>query len=272
MAEPFVSILILVYNNIDGLERTVNSVLAQTYSSAEIILSDDGSTNYDTSRLTQYADRLRERFPKVILNCNPVNVGTVKHLNRVIAMAEGKYLFNCSSGDQFYDSHTVENLTLQMEAAGASWITGQRMDVYPGGRKKRRPGFLTGFAIKYLPGALLNYMVKKRNVLSGSCTFPSKALFEAYGPYDEAYHLVEDYPYYVMLLQERQMPLWYAKPVIVHEIGGVSTGRVHPSIYKDIEKMREKLLQNPKGLWPGTIAFLRQCVSATQTENEVENK
>ena len=78
-------------------------------------------------------------------------------------------------------------------------------------------------------------MICKKNVLSGCCTFGAKELFETYGYYDEAYHLVEDYPYYVMLLRKK-VPFGRANyPAIVHGIGGVSTGKVHPSIYKFLE-------------------------------------
>ena len=49
------------------------------------------------------------------------------------------------------------------------------------------------------------------------------------------------------------------KPITIHEIGGVSTGKVHPSIYKDIDLMREELYQHKEDYDRKTRAFLETC-------------
>ena len=60
--------------------------MCQDYTNAEIILSDDGSTKYDTSELNKYAEELKKVFADVRININEQNVGTVKHLNKIISM------------------------------------------------------------------------------------------------------------------------------------------------------------------------------------------
>ncbi|MDE6713505.1 MAG: glycosyltransferase [Lachnospiraceae bacterium] len=238
--KPTVTIYILVYNNADELPATIESVMKQTYTDAEVILSDDGSQNYNVSILEQYAATLRKKYGQVRININEKNVGTVKHLNRVLKMAEGKYLLSCSSGDIFAKEDTVEKIVKVFEQKGTLLLTTRRMDVMPE-KKKMRPSVLTGILLMYAPGILLDYMIRKKNVLSGCCTFYQKKLFESYGYFDERYHLVEDYPYYVMLLQKKVKFGWSSMVSIHHRMGGVSTGRVHPSIYKDIELMRSLL-------------------------------
>ncbi|MGN0347071.1 MAG: glycosyltransferase [Lachnospiraceae bacterium] len=241
---PFVTIFVLVYNNADGLCSTIQSVLHQTYENAEVIISDDGSSNYDTGILENYARKLRTKYKKVRVNVNEKNVGTVKHLNRVIAMAEGELLFNCCSGDTFYEETTISQLVEQFANPECKIITARRMDEYADGHTKIRPVPVLGRMLQHCPHLLINYMIQKKNLLSGSCTFARKSLYEEYGVYDEEYHLVEDYPYYLMLLLEGVDFGWYGKPAIRHTIGGVSTGKVHPSIYSDITRMREKLYQS----------------------------
>lgn len=256
--KTFVTIFILVYNNADGLDKTVQSVIDQTYENVEVILSDDGSKNYDISILERYAEKIRTRYDKVYVNVNEQNLGTVKHLNRVIKMAKGKYLFNCCSGDSFCNKDTVAKLVDEFEKSGSLILATRRKDLYDNGKTKLRPAWFYGFALQHCPMQLLDYMVCKKNVISGSCTFCSKELFETYGYYDEDYHLVEDYPYYVMLLQKKVKFGWTSMPSICHEIGGVSTGKVHPSIYKDIELMREKMYMQ-KELYSKKIqVFLEQ--------------
>lgn len=232
------TIFILVYNNSDELGATVESVMEQKNIDAEIILSDDGSSNYDTALLEDYAIRLRERYDTVRVNVNEQNVGTVKHLNRIIQMADGEYLISCSSGDRFRDENTVADIILDFEKQKTLILSTRRMDVSVGGEKKSiRPATLVGILLKFAPQWILHYMLHKKNVLSGCCTFYKKELFEKYGYFDERYHLVEDYPYYVKLLQKK-VPFGVSNRVtVLHRMGGVSTGKVHPSIYKDIELM-----------------------------------
>ncbi len=241
--KPTVTIYILVYNNAGELPATIESVMKQTYTDAEVILSDDGSQNYDVSILERYAAELRKKYGQVRINLNEKNVGTVKHLNRVLKMAEGRYLISCSSGDIFAKEDTIEKIVRTFEQKKTLLLTTRRMDVMPE-KKKIRPSMLTGMLLKYAPGILLDYMIRKKNVLSGCCTFYQKELFETYGYFDERYHLVEDYPYYVMLLQKKVKFGWSGMVSIHHRMGGVSTGRIHPSIYKDIELMRSLLKQD----------------------------
>lgn len=241
--QPSVTIFILVYNNADELPSTIDSVMNQTYADAEVILSDDGSKNYDTKILEEYADFLRKKFRQVKVNINEQNAGTVKHLNKVLKMAEGKYLLSCSSGDCFAGDHTVEKIVRLFEKKNCMILTTRREDA-GNNKKKRRPSHLLGIALKLCPDRLLGYMINKKNVISGCCTFYRKDLFEKYGLFDEQYFLVEDYPYYVMLLQKKVRFGWSGMVSIRHRMGGVSTGKVHPAIYQDIERMRANLKNN----------------------------
>lgn len=240
--KPQVTIYIIIYNNADELPVTIDSVMEQTITDAEIILSDDGSQNYDFRILEEYAERLRKKYSRVRININEQNVGTVKHLNKVLKMAEGQYLLTCASGDAFAAADSVEKIVNRFKKKNLQILTTRRLEVGKG--KKVRPSLLVGIFLLIAPGKLLDYMIQKKNVISGCCTFYRKDLFEQYGYFDEKYHLVEDYPYYVMLLQKKVKIGWSSMVSIRHRMGGVSTGKIHPSIYKDIELMRESLQEN----------------------------
>lgn len=239
-SKSLVTIYVLVYNNVDGLKTTIESVVSQDYENAEIIISDDGSSNYDKSCLEEYAGKVRNKYKNVRVNINEENIGTVKHLNRVFGMAKGDILITCSSGDEFADSKAVSRLVDYFEKTDYLVITTRRIDRYKD-HDKVRPSWLLGPALRFMPKTVLNYMIQKKNIISGSCTFYRKEIFDKHGLLDERYHLVEDYPYYVNLLRKSEKIGFYSKPVIVHTIGGVSTGKIHPSIYKDIERLREDL-------------------------------
>lgn len=80
---PTVSVIVPVYNGERFLAEAIESILAQTYPSYEIIVIDDGST-----------DRTREivlSYPE-IKYLYQTNAGTAAARNRGIEMARGEYL------------------------------------------------------------------------------------------------------------------------------------------------------------------------------------
>ena len=239
MNKPFITISVSIYNNIKGLEKTIPSILCQDYTNAEIILSDDGSTKYDTLELNKYAEELKKVFADVRININEQNVGTVKHLNKIISMSKGKYFLDISPGDAFADSHTVSDIVDTFERTGRLIVTSRRRDEYDDGHNKVRPRATLGLKLKFFSKQLKSFMLRKRNVISGCGTYYSRELFEKYGTFDEQYRLVEDYPYYVMLLDRKVRFAWLGKVTVSHEMGGVSNGDVHPQVIKDIELLKK---------------------------------
>lgn len=258
MKNKKLTIYILVYNNSDGLEYTINSVMEQDIADAEIIISDDGSTNYNLTLLDEYADRLRSKYSRVIVNVNEKNLGTVKHLNKVFSMATGDVLITCSSGDAFANKESVASIVDAFDKTDNLIITSRRIDRYPD-HDKKRPSQLLGLLLAFWPKKLMNYMIRKKNLISGCSTFYRKEIFDKYGILDERYHLVEDYPYYINLLRKGVKIGFLNKAVIVHTMGGVSTGKIHPSIYNDINLMRKDLLECQNEFDKATREFLNSC-------------
>jgi glycosyltransferase involved in cell wall biosynthesis len=104
MPEPKVSVIICTYNQQDFIRETVESVLSQTYSHLEIIVSDDGSTD-DTPRiLSDYAHRFPDKL-KVVLS--PKNTGIPNNINRGLALRTGE-LSAWLDGDDVMLPHKIE--------------------------------------------------------------------------------------------------------------------------------------------------------------------
>ena len=252
---PLVSIWILMYNNASELEETVDSVISQDYSNAEVIFSDDGSKVTDPDKVEAMAEKVRNRGYATKIFFNKENVGTVAHINSVIDRSDGKYFVSCCPGERFHKTSTVSSIVKAMEKKKSLIMTSRRLDVYPD-RVKKRPSPLLGIALSLCPKALAGYMVRKRNLISGCCTFENRELFEKYGKYDTSYRLVEDYPYAVDLLRNGARIDYMNDVTVEHSIGGVSTGKVHPAVIQDIEHMREVLQKDPHGLSKGTVKYL----------------
>ena len=94
MSNPLVSVIVPTFNRAYCLEKTLDSVLAQTYTNVEVVVIDDGSTD-DTYKLFegQYANDPRIKY------FAQVNRGLPSARNVGIKHSTGKYIAFCDSDD-----------------------------------------------------------------------------------------------------------------------------------------------------------------------------
>ena len=52
------SVITINYNNVDGLRKTIESVVAQTFNDYEYIVIDGGSTDDSVSVIKEYSDKI----------------------------------------------------------------------------------------------------------------------------------------------------------------------------------------------------------------------
>lgn len=102
-----ISVIIPTYNRAATIERSVGSVLAQTYPPYEIIVVDDGSTD-DTEQLVNAIGDERISYYRL-----PVNGGVSAARNRGAHLANGTWLAFQDSDDCWRE----DKLQLQMEYA-----------------------------------------------------------------------------------------------------------------------------------------------------------
>ncbi len=95
---PFFSIVVPVYNTAAYLDSLCNSILAQDYTSFEVIFINDASTDNSKQVLASYQDK---RF---IYLENSQNSGPSIARNKGIAKARGEYLLFLDSDDEIFGS------------------------------------------------------------------------------------------------------------------------------------------------------------------------
>lgn len=94
---PAVSVVLLIYNRAEVLERTIESILAQTFPDFELLLCDDCSTDTSGEICQKYAAKdHRVRYVPSHQNC-----GMPDNLNRGIGLARGTYIANLHDGDEY---------------------------------------------------------------------------------------------------------------------------------------------------------------------------
>lgn len=97
------SIITINYNNRDGLERTIQSVINQTCQDFEYIIIDGGSTDGSVDVIKKYAD-------KIDYWVSEPDKGIYNAMNKGILQAHGEYLNFMNSGDCFYNDEVLANL------------------------------------------------------------------------------------------------------------------------------------------------------------------
>lgn len=95
------SIITINYNNVDGLKKTVDSIVAQTFRDFEWIVIDGGSTDGSRELIEQYTRHLAYWVSEP-------DRGIYHAMNKGIDRAHGDYLQFLNSGDWLVDETSLE--------------------------------------------------------------------------------------------------------------------------------------------------------------------
>jgi glycosyltransferase involved in cell wall biosynthesis len=101
-ALPVVSVLTVVYNSEQYIERTIQSVLQQSYPNIEHIILDGASKDNTLSIIKSYDQQIA--YWK-----SEKDKGIYDAMNKIQDLAQGDYLMFLNSGDEFTDSEVLSN-------------------------------------------------------------------------------------------------------------------------------------------------------------------
>jgi glycosyltransferase involved in cell wall biosynthesis len=114
VTEPTVSVCIPTYNGAAHVDRTIRSVLAQTWADFELVVFDDGSTDDTLDIVGRYPDpRLR------VVTGHRVGPGA--NFQRAVAEARGSYVKLLCQDDVLYP-HCLEHQVVAIEDQAASGV------------------------------------------------------------------------------------------------------------------------------------------------------
>ncbi len=171
------SIITVNFNNREGLRKTIESVINQSYKNFEYIVIDGGSTDGSREVIEQYADHISYWVSEP-------DKGIYNAMNKGIAKATGDYLNFMNSGDCFYDKQALEHLTVKNLTADIIVGRDYHFD------ETTQQGFAT-----ILPSRL-SMLTFVHNTLPHQSTFFKRGLFEN-SPYDESLKIVADVKFYI---------------------------------------------------------------------------
>jgi glycosyltransferase involved in cell wall biosynthesis len=103
VANPIISVVTVVYNDVKYIEQTIQSVINQTESIIEYIVIDGGSTDGTLDIIRQYENQIDYWVSEP-------DKGIYDAMNKGLSLASGNWINFMNSGDLFYSPDTIKQL------------------------------------------------------------------------------------------------------------------------------------------------------------------
>lgn len=104
-----ISVIMGIYNCASTLPDAINSILKQSFTDWELIMCDDGSTDYTLEVALSFKDKYPE---KVVVLKNEKNLGLNITLNKCLEVAKGKYIARMDGDDVCDSNRFMEELNV----------------------------------------------------------------------------------------------------------------------------------------------------------------
>lgn len=168
-----ITVITINYNNINGLKRTIPSVLSQTYKDFEYIIIDGGSTDGSKEYI--------ESQPSISYWVSEKDKGIYNAMNKGVRFAHGEYCIFINSGDHFFSSTSLEMACAELD--DFDYCTGKCLVM------DAKDSFL------HSPRKNMTYAFAKANSLQHQSTFIKTVLLKEH-PYDENIKIVADWAHF----------------------------------------------------------------------------
>lgn len=182
--KPLVSIITVVFNGEEYIERTIESVLLQTYKNVEYIIIDGNSTDGTVKKINLYKDRITKFVSEA-------DTGIYDAINKGISIARGELIGLVHAGD-WYERDAIEKLVsvynLKKDDEGVI-ITGNHTSCTYEGRSVSR----------IQPHQDYRKMIYYTLPISHCATIVSKSIYDKYGKYNTKYKSSADMDFFLRI-------------------------------------------------------------------------
>jgi len=204
MSKPFLSIITINYNNAEGLERTIESVLRQTYKDFEFIIIDGASSDGSFKLIETHKEKLAYFVSEK-------DTGIYNAMNKGIRASSGKYLLFLNSGDRLSQSSALEDFIHHPKFVG---------DIIYGDYK-----FDEGAKVYADELSPIYFM---RTSLPHQSSLFKKEVFENMGLYDETYSMGGDRAFFIKCYMSEQFKFTHVNYFLTYfDREGVSNSEEH---------------------------------------------
>lgn len=205
------SIITVSYNSEKTIERSINSVLNQSYKNYEYIIVDGASTD----KTNDIIEQNKEYFNGNLTHISEPDNGIYDAMNKGIALAKGKIICLLNSDDYYFED------TLSV--------------VYDRYKKSNKKSVITGELIfKSETGEQLLKTSKERfrkkmklykNGVRHPATFVPKVIYDEIGLFNLDYKIAADAELMFRIYKTGYVFIFIKKPLIIMSDGGISNSK-----------------------------------------------
>jgi len=218
MFQPKLSVITVVYNNVRDIERTMLSVLNQTYLNIEYIIVDGRSTDGTLDIIKKYRDKIKLISEK--------DEGIYDAMNKGLATATGDYVLFMNSGDEIYAPDTIANVFAAANDADIYYGETEMIDERGqslGQRRHKAPEKFTWQSFKYGMSVSHQAIYIRRSLT---------------GPFDPQYHLSADIDWIICAAKKANKIIRVEGYVAKYLVGGMSKQRHKQSLLERFDIMK----------------------------------
>jgi len=182
MNQPLVSIITVVYNNMEGIQATINSVLNQPYETIEYIIIDGGSTDGTREIIEQNKSGISNYISEP-------DQGIYDAMNKGIKLATGDLIGIINSGD-YLEADAVENVVKAYTADSAADVYHGILRIFSGSGHFMQ---VIGNDSSFLSTGMIEHP---------TC-FVKRSAYEKFGHFDLRYKSSADYDFMLRLWEQK---------------------------------------------------------------------
>ncbi|MDP9046562.1 MAG: glycosyltransferase [Bacteroidota bacterium] len=234
--KPTLSVITVVFNNAADIERTLLSVINQSYPAIEYIVIDGQSTDGTLESI----QRNKDRISKII---SEKDEGIYDAMNKGLALATGDYVIFMNSADEFYANNTVEKVFATLPDADIYYGETEMIDATGGSLGQRRHKAPAQFNWRSF-----NYGMN----VSHQAIYIRRSITE---PFDHRYQLSADIDWIIRAAKKAEKIVNVNRYVARYKVGGMSKAKHRQSLLERFDIMKRHYGLIPTVLNHVVIAF-----------------
>lgn len=242
--QPLVSVVVACYNHKDFIADAINSVLSQTYSNIELIITDDGSTDGSKDIIS---DIIANHPEKNIHFLSPEKNTTFRIVEEGYWSGTGEYLIGMGGDDMMKPDRIMEQVDFLENHKGEYDLCSTWVDCV--GNDEQKKAFFIDIFNRYSegPGTRFKQLLLWRNHINAPSVMMRTSVYHIIGGYDFAFRQLQDYKLWAEMTVDHDLYIMPNQLTIYRVVAGSVSDSDQKGIGRDINEQyafKYELLRN----------------------------
>lgn len=229
-SNPLVTVLMTVYNGMEYLDSSIQSIINQTFKDFEFLIVNDCSTDDSVKIIESFHDK------RIILHNNKKNLGQTKSLNIGLKLAKGKYVARMDADDMAFPIWLEKSVNFFERHQAYAAVGSNAIVIDSRGKRKKMRRVPAGFheiIFRIFFDSPMNHV---------SVLLNRKLILEN-GGYDEEFKITQDYELWSSLIRNNYSIINIPEVLVSYRVHLNSKGFMEAS-KRGLEEMSETIFRN----------------------------